>query len=265
MAAVRFPYLVLIFAAACGDNVHATASGQLADATPADSQQLADVLGDICTDTVTAIQPNNPGADPAAYPAAGWWSDDTRANGTVAVDNALGVPTGFGCTSAHFTTGAATGTPLQDKAQLISYSQAGTALSTIHAISYWAYRSSASTGGTAPHLALNVTITGMGVPTGFATLVYEPYNQSAGETGIVNDTWQQWDAAATTTGDGVWWTSKIANPAPGSQAKPQPWASFQVLYPNAMVLGFGFDIGSNNPNMIVAGDGLVFGATTTDF
>ncbi len=232
----------------------------------ADAQKLADSLGDICTDTVTVIQPMNPGSDPAAYPATGWWSDDTRTNGTVAIDNVLGVPAGFGCTSAHFSTGDATGTPLQDKAQLINFTQTGTALATIHTISYWANRSSASTGGTAPHLALNVSITGSTVlPTGFATLVYEPYNQSGGEAAIVNDTWQHWDATATTLGDGAWWTSKIANPAPGSQAKPQPWAAFQLLYSNAAVLGFGFDIGSNNPHMIVAGDGLVFGTTTTDF
>jgi len=125
----------------------------------------------------------------------------------------LGVPAGFGCTSAHFSTGDATGTPLQDKAQLINFTQTGTALSAIHTISYWAYRSSASTGGTAPHLALNVSITGSTVlPTGFATLVYEPYNQSGGEAAIVNDTWQHWDATATTLGDGAWWTSKIAIP-----------------------------------------------------
>ncbi|CAN5180072.1 hypothetical protein BH11MYX1_BH11MYX1_23040 [soil metagenome] len=264
---MRFAYLLIILAA-CGDNLHAssTSSDGSVDSPSADAQPLADALADICTDTVTVIQPHNPGSDPAAYPALGWWSDDTRTNGTVAVDKLLGVPAGFGCTSAHFTTGDATGSPLQDKAQLISFSQTGVPLSTIQTIGYWAYRSSASTGGPATHLALNVTVTGSSVlPAGFATLVYEPYNQSGGGAGITNDTWQHWDATATTPGDGVWWTTKIANPAPGSQANPQPWATFQVLYSNAAVLGFGFNLGSNNPNMIVAGDGLVFGTTTTDF
>ncbi len=39
----------------------------------------------------------------------------------------------------------------------------------------------------------------------------------------------------------------------------------QALYPDATVLGYGFNLGSNNPNLIVAGDGLTFGGTTTDF
>ena len=223
-----------------------------------------DGLGDVCSDTVTMIQQTNPGATAADYPAPGWWSDDTRANGSVVVDTSLGVPVGFGCTSAKLVTGASTPSPSADKAQLITFTLAGTPLADIDTVSYWAFRSAASTGGPGIDLSLNVSITGSSVPTGYATLVYEPYNQSGGPAAILDDVWQAWNATATTPMDGLWWTNKIAN-GPGSQASPQPWAAFQALYAGALVHGYGFDVGSANPNMVVGGDGLVFGATTTDF
>jgi len=223
-----------------------------------------------CSDTVTSILPRNPGADAGAYPAPGWYSDDTRANGSVAVDRTLGAPAGFGCTSAMLTTGASTTPgPSADKAQLISFAKAGVELSSITTIGYWSLRSSTSTGGPIIALSLNVSITGPSVPTGFATLVFEPYRQSGGPSAIQLDVWQRWNATATTPGDGLWWTNRIANgPAPGtpgSQSNPQPWAAFQALYPGAKVLGYGFNVGSANPNMVVGGDGLVFGDVTTDF
>jgi len=183
----------------------------------------------------------------------------------VVIDDSIAPPAAFGCTSARLVTGASTASPSQDKAQLISYALAGTALSTIDTISYWAYRDAASTGGPAVDLALNVSITGTSVPGSYASLTYEPYVQSTGNAGIVVGTWQQWNATATTNGDGRWWTSKIANPEPGSQASPIPWAAFQAKYPDAKVVGYGFNVGSFNPGMTLAGDGLVFGTTTTDF
>jgi len=251
--------------AACGDNLLTPVDAGL-DAIDA---QPVDVLTSTCSDTVAVIQAGNPGANAAAYPAAGWWSDDTRANGAVTVDVAIAPPPDLGCRSARFVTGASTASPSADKAQLITFASAGAALSSIASVSYWAYRSSASTGGPAIDLAINVSITGSTVPTGYAVLVYEPYQQSAGMAAIVEDTWQHWNATAATPGDGRWWTSKIANGpspgAPGSQSNPQTWAAFQALYPDAAVHGYGFNLGSVNPNMIVAGDGLVFGTTTTDF
>jgi hypothetical protein len=269
MRAVLLACLGLV--GACGDNLHPTADappvGTMPDQLPdaaLDAAPDAALDAPACSDTVT-VMAGNPGPDASDYPAAGWWSDDTRANGAVTVDATLGSPAGFGCRSAHFVTGDMTASPSQDKAQLVTFALAGTALSTISTISFYAYRSSLSTGGPAIDLSLNVSITGASVPTGFATLTYEPYNQSGGQDAIVSDTWQQWNATATSLGDGVWWTNKIANPAPGSQASPQPWAAFQALYPDAAVLGYGFDVGSNNPDMIIGGDGLVFGSTTTDF
>lgn len=270
---------IAILIAACGGDRRATIDGGPADAGPdAPPDAMIDARGNggildgpgLCpTDSVTTILPNNPGANASAYPAAGWWSDDTRANGTVVVDASLGTPPGFGCRAAVLTTGASTPSPSADKAQLITFALAGTPLASIATVSYWALRSSASTGGPAIDLSLNVTITGASVPGNFATLVYEPYHQSGGQGAIQLDAWQHWDATATTPGDGRWWTTKIPNGpspgTPGSQSNPQPWAAFQTLYPDALVHGYGFDVGSVNPNMIVGGDGLVFGTTTTDF
>jgi hypothetical protein len=259
---MRAWFLVMFsVAAGCGDNIHI--HNAIADAQP------ADVAMDTCAGSVMTIQPGNPGASPSSYPAPGWWSDDTRANGMVAIDGRFAAPPGLGCTAAVLTTGATTSSPSADKAQLISYQRAGTLLSSITSISYWAYRASSSTGGPAIALSLNVSITGSTVPGGSAILVYEPYHQSGGTPAIELDTWQRWDATATTPGNGRWWTSRIPNggsPAmPGSQDNPQPWAAFQALYSDAKVLGYGFNIGSFNPNMVVAGDGLTFGSTTTDF
>jgi hypothetical protein len=183
----------------------------------------------------------------------------------VSVNSTYGGAPGFNCNSAQLTTGA--NSPLNsagqfpDKAQLFSYAQAGTALSNINNISYWSYRSSVPTPNPAVDLALNVKIIGGGAT---AFLVYEPYNQSGGSGAIVDNTWQNWDATATTPGDGVWWSSGIPS-GPGSQGSPQPWSFFQTTYAGDTIDGYGFNLGSNNPNTDVAGDGLIFGATTTDF
>ena len=198
---------------------------------------------------------------PTSVPVPGWYSSDTRSNGTVSMTTEFGTPSDLTCDAVKLTTGEATGTPLQDKAQLFSFAAAGTALSSIASVSYWGYRSSSSpaivANPTAPQAAtisLNVQISGASVPGNFATLVYEPYSQSGGQAAILNDTWQQWDASG-----GVWWSTK------NGQANLLTWPDMQALYPDATVLGYGFNLGSNNPNLIVAGDGLTFGGTTTDF
>ena len=199
--------------------------------------------------------------DPASVPAPGWYSSDTRSNGTVSMTTEFGTPTGLSCDAVKLTTGEATGSPLQDKAQLFTFAEAGTALSSITAVSYWGYRSSTSPAivadPTGPHpatLALNVQINGASVPANFATLVYEPYRQTGGQDAILNDTWQEWNATA-----GVWWSTK------NGQDNLLTWAEVKALYPDATIAGYGFNLGSNNPNLIVAGDGLTFGDTTTDF
>ena len=108
--------------AACGDNIHIHATDGGVDSREIDAR-AADA--DPCPDTVRTILAGNPGPNASDYPAAGWWSDDTRANGAVAVDDSLGVPPGFGCRSAKLTTGASTASPSADKAQLMTFEKAG--------------------------------------------------------------------------------------------------------------------------------------------
>lgn len=199
--------------------------------------------------------------DPTSVPASGWYSSDTRANGTVSMTTEFGTPTDLTCDAVKLTTGEATGTPLQDKAQLFTFASVGDSLNSINVVSYWGYRSSTSPAIVAdpagPHpatISLNVQVSGPSVPGNFATLVYEPYNQTGGQAAILNDTWQQWDASG-----GLWWSTK------NGQGNLLTWPAVKALYPDATVLGYGFNLGSNNPNLIVAGDGLVFGDTATDF
>ncbi len=199
--------------------------------------------------------------EPLSTPVPGWYSADTRSNGTVSMTTEFGTPTGLACDAVKLTTGEATGSPLQDKAQLFTYAEAGTSLSTIAVVSYWGYRSSASPAivadPTGPHpatISLNVQVSGPSVPGNFATLVYEPYSQAGGTGAIQDDTWQEWDASA-----GLWWSTK------NGQSNLLTWAAVKELYPDATIIGYGFNLGSNNPNLIVAGDGLTFGDTTTDF
>ncbi len=181
--------------------------------------------------------------DPASVPAPGWYSSDTRSNGTVAMTTEFGTPSGLTCDAVKLTTGAATGSPLQDKAQLFTFASAGTALSSIANVSYWGYRSSTSpaivadpTAPQAATISLNVQISGTSVPGNFATLVYEPYRQSGGQDAIVNDTWQQWDASA-----GLWWSTK------NGQSNVLTWAEVKALYPDAAVIGYGFNLGIEQP------------------
>jgi hypothetical protein len=210
-------------------------------------------------------------------PVAGWFSNDTRTTGNVTVNASYGAPTGYGCNAAVMTTGETLPpgyTTGQDKAQLFSYAKFGSSFADVNNVSYWAYRSSASL-NPAPNMSLNVQLYGTagyapgctvepGAPGCLTTLVYEPYNQSGGQAAIINDTWQYWDATSSTAGDGKWWSTKIPS-GPGSIGSPQPWSFFKSLYTDAVLGAYGFNIGSYNPNMVVAADALTLGTTTTDF
>jgi hypothetical protein len=221
-----------------------------------------------CT-TPTAIIPGTPSSS-ATPPILGWYSADTRSGGTVDVNDSYGAPAGYGCNSVMMTTNGVLG---QDKAQLLSYAQEGTSFASIDAVSYWAYRSSVSL-SPAPDMAVNLQLFGTaGFAPGchvtpglgcFTTLTYEPYLQSGGQGAIASDAWQFWNATDSTVGNGMWWSSSISS-GPGSMSQPLPWSTFKSIYTDAVVGAYGFNLGSYNPNMVVAGDGLTFGSTTTDF
>jgi len=238
----------------------------VAGAATSCQEQPTGPAGPTCGDSVETYNVGNPPVtDPPTVPA-GWWSSDTRPNGTVALTNEFGSPAGATCRAVKMTTGENTQVEgvYQDKAQLFSFEEAGTPLGAIEEISYRSFRSSASTGGGAPAMALNIQITGTNVPGNFATLVYEPYNQSAGQEAIVDDEWQFWDATATTPGDGEWWSTRPVG-GQATQSTEVNWDTIQGLYPGATILGYGFNLGSNNANQIVAGDDLRLGDVLTNF
>lgn len=102
-----------------------------------------------------------------------------------------------------------------------------------------------------------------GTSSGFTTLVYEPYQNGV----IVPGVWQEWDVDA-----GQFWSSRTFTDggtcsvvAGGGGAPFYTLADLQANCPDAVVVGFGVNIGSNNPSYDVYTDGVTFNDTTYDF
>ena len=100
---------------------------------------------------------------------------------------------------------------------------------------------------------------------GFSTLVFEPYqNPQIGP--IVPNAWQQWNVES-----GLFWsTHTIAcsnGTVAGTPGGPAVYTIARVssMCPTAVVVGFGVNIGSNNPGYVVRTDGFNFNGTTYDF
>jgi hypothetical protein len=101
-----------------------------------------------------------------------------------------------------------------------------------------------------------------GTAASFTTFVYEPYENGT----VAPATWQTWDVAT-----GQFWSThtytsggcSVVNGAGGP-----PYYTLAVLKaacPNAVVVGFGVNIGSNNPGYTVETDAVNFNGTTYDF
>jgi hypothetical protein len=150
--------------------------------------------------------------------------------------------------------------------QYLEGAQLGTLLSAIDEMAYSTYRHSASTGTPTTVAAINLAIFDniSGSGTGFNTLVFEPYlNPTEGP--VLSDTWQTWDAF--NGGAGLWHaTHNVGTILAGTAA---PWSAFLTQAPNATVLGYGPNQGSNNPGIISNVDALSIGTaaaeTTYDF
>lgn len=98
---------------------------------------------------------------------------------------------------------------------------------------------------------------------GFTTFVYEPYQNGT----VIPNVWQTWDVA-----NGQMWSSRTfsdgANCSVTAGAGGAPFYTLSDLKtncPNAVTIGFGVNIGSNNPSYIVNTDALVFNDTTYNF
>ena len=149
-------------------------------------------------------------------------------------------------------------------------------LSDVEAVSYATYRAGTSTmpGNTAPSVNMEVCTGGLSPSgcTGYTTLVWEPvyaYGTTAnGNSPIVNDTWQTWNALGRTSTSytGGWWSTRTI---PGLTAAGSyvSLAEIQRANPKAAILSFGVNVG-HGPSGTFRGNvdaltlGLKGGSTT---
>ncbi len=201
----------------------------------------------------------------------GWSTADTRPGGDVNFVLDASAPAGNG--ALQLTTDATT----TAKAQYLH--ESNTPLANVTELSYYTRQVSAPFAGADPSYQLPVCLGGFTSPqtptnptgcTGFTTFVFEPYqNNGLGTPApvIVPNIWQQWDVDA-----GQFWSSRTAsgggtcNVFAGFGGAPfYSLATLQTMCPNAVVVGFGVNIGSNNPSYDVYTDLVNFNGTTYDF
>jgi hypothetical protein len=182
----------------------------------------------------------------------GWTTADTRPGGAVnfVVDSTA--PSGNG--ALQLTTDATT----TAKAQYLH--ETSTPLSSVTELGYYTKQNSASFVGGDPSYQLVVNL--LGPTSGFTTLVYEPYYNGTVTPGV----WQQWDVD-----QGLFWSSRsVACPGGtivGTPGGPATYtlAQVQAACPNAVVVAFGVNVGSNNPSYDVETDLVDFNGTVYDF
>lgn len=215
--------------------------------TPADSA---------CTDgSVTVVTPGDTKGWSSVAPLA-----ETRANGTVSFVTDATTPAGNGALS--LVTGAATGSPLQDKAQYMHATN--TPLSQVTDLCYWTKQNSASFVNGAPSYQLVVLLDGSTLGS-YTTFVYEPYND--GKT-INPGVWQNWDVDES----GKLWSSRTVNAGgdclvtAGSGGAPfYSLENLQEDCPDARVVAFGVNVGSNNPDYDTEVEYVQFNDDVYDF
>jgi hypothetical protein len=182
----------------------------------------------------------------------GWSTADTRPGGEVnfVADPTSPYPTGALQLKTDLTTTA--------KAQYL-HDATGT-LSSVTELSYWTKQVSGPIHAD-PSYQLIVDLNGAATG-GFTTFVYEPYQNGVVTPGV----WQQWDVDA-----GQLWSSRSFTDgtctvvAGGGGAPFYTLSGLQAMCPNATVLGFGVNVGSNNPGYDVYTDGVSFNDTVYNF
>jgi hypothetical protein len=185
----------------------------------------------------------------------GWTTADTRPGGAVNYVADATSPDG-GNGALQLTTDAST----TAKAQYMH--EAGIPLSEVTELSYYNKTVSGPVFAAASY-QLPVDLNGSAAG-GFTTFVYEPYQQTDP---LVQGTWQQWDVDA-----GQMWSSRSFTDggtctvvAGGGGAPFYTLSGIQAACPDAVALGFGVNIGSNNPSYDVFTDLVTFNGTTYDF
>jgi hypothetical protein len=183
----------------------------------------------------------------------GWSTADTRPGGTVTfvVDNTA--PAGVG--ALRLTTDATT----TAKAQYLHAEN--TPLAGVTELSYYTKQVSGPVIA-APAYQVIAFLNGT---SGFTTLVFEPYqNLQLGP--IIPNEWQSWDVDS-----GFFWSTRTVTCSNGTilgtSGGPATYTLAQIngICPNAVVIGYGVNIGTNNPLYDVETDLFNFNGTTYDF
>jgi hypothetical protein len=190
----------------------------------------------------------------------GWSTADTRPGGNVTF---VADPTSpFPAGALQLTTDATT----TAKAQYLH--AANSPLSSVTEAGYYTKQVSGSATVADPSYQLVMCLSGgtfAAGTCGFSTLVFEPYqNPLMGP--IVPNAWQQWNVAS-----GFFWSTQTVTCSNGTVVgTPGGPANYTIghissMCPSAVVIGFGVNIGSNNPGYVVVTDGFNFNGTTYDF
>jgi hypothetical protein len=209
---------------------------------------------------------------PTNAASLGWTTDDTRPGGAVnfVMDTSSPAPVGAlqlttdGSVDAN---GAGTA-----KAQFLK-KDILVPLSQVSQLSYYTKQNAASFAGGDPSYQLLVCLGGFSSTSGcsnFTTMVFEPYQMNGTDPStqpVINGVWQSWDAYA-----GKWWSSRTRTVSSSCAVVAgfggPPFYTIPDLAsacPDAVAVGFGVNIGSNNPNYNVESDLVSFNGTAYDF
>jgi hypothetical protein len=188
----------------------------------------------------------------------GWSTADTRPGGAVDYVVDASAPGSPKVGALRLTTDATT----TSKAQYMH--EANVALGNVLQLSYSTKQNSASFVSGDASYQLPVCLGGIvgGSCVGFTTFVYEPYENGTVTPGV----WQSWDVDS-----GQLWSSRsyasgtCAVVAGGGGAPFYTLAGLQASCPSAVAVGFGVNIGSNNPSYNVEADLVNFNGTTYNF
>jgi hypothetical protein len=203
--------------------------------------------GPIASAVAATVTPNN---------TQGWSTADTRPGGSVSFYKDNDAPQGEG--ALQLTTNSSGGA----KAQYMHAAESDTKLSTITDLSYWTKQIDGPAVANAS-FQLPVDVNGGTLADGgFTTFVFETYQNGT----ITKGNWQSWDVDA-----GQMWSTRNAscigaNFQAGGGGDPfYSLENIKASCPDAVVLGYGVNVGSNNPSYKVATDLLVVNDMNYDF
>jgi hypothetical protein len=185
----------------------------------------------------------------------GWTTADTRPGGAVNYVSDSTAPGSPHNGALQLTTDATT----TSKAQYLH--DANTPIASVNELSYSTKQNSASIPEGDASYQLLVDLNGSAVG-GFTTFVYEPYQNGVVAPGV----WQSWDVDS-----GQFWSSRsfaegtCAVVAGGGGAPFYNLTTLKSICPDAVAVGFGVNIGSNNPSYDVEADLVNFNGTTYNF